>query len=380
MSLAPEPVCQGTPVEVGRAGPDGAAPSATAVTGLDPETRRALQRFAFWAVAITAVFAWPLGKLVTFSLQSSLFSHVLLIPLVSAYLVWQRSRGVALPRVAAGSAWAAVPAVLAAGLLAWYWFGLRARGPLPPGDFLSLMTTAYLGVVLSAALAGLGTGLVKAFRFPVLFLVFMIPWPTVLVDAVETALQFGSAEAAHAFLVLSGLPVLRDGLVFRLPGITLEVAQECSGIRSSLVLLITSVLAAHLLLRTRWRRWALVLAVIPLGIARNGFRILTISLLCVHVDTAMIDSPLHHRGGPIFFVLSLIPFFLFLLWLRRTESRGQPPAAAVLPPRHEIPDAEPRLRRRPGRPVDPALARAGLLESVARRAPPGAGRGVFSSR
>jgi exosortase C (VPDSG-CTERM-specific) len=332
ISLAPEPVRQAAPVEAGRTGPDGAAPGATAAASLDPEPRRALQRFAFWAVAITAVFAWPLWNLATFSMRSSLFSHVLLIPLVSAYLVWQRRRDVALPPVAAGSAWAAVPAVLAAGLLLWYWFGLRVRGPLPPGDFLSLMTTAYLGFVLSAALACLGPGLVKAFRFPVLFLAFMIPWPTVMVDAVETALQYGSAEAAHVLLVLSGLPVLRDGLVFRLPGITLEVAQECSGIRSSLVLLITSVLAAHLLLRTRWRRWALVLAVIPLGLARNGFRILTISLLCVHVDTAMIDSPIHHRGGPIFFVLSLIPFFLFLLWLRRTESKRLKTPAAVLPP------------------------------------------------
>jgi exosortase C (VPDSG-CTERM-specific) len=331
ISLAPEPARQGAPVEAGRTGPDGTALGATDAASLDPETRRALQRFAFWVLAMTAVFAWPLWKLATFSLHSSLFSHVLLIPFVSAYLVWQRPRGVALPRVTTGSGWAAVPAVFAAGLLAWYWIGLRSRGPLPPGDYLSLMTTAYLGLVLSAALACLGPGMVKAFRFPVLFLAFMIPWPTGLVDAVETVLQLGSAEAAHAFLVLSGLPVLRDGLVFRLPGITLEVAQECSGIRSSLVLLITSVLAAHLLLRTRWRRWALVLAVIPLGIARNGFRILTISLLCVHVDTAMIDSPIHHRGGPIFFVLSLIPFFLFLLWLRRTESKCLKTPAAVSP-------------------------------------------------
>lgn len=324
ISLAPELVHQGTP--------DKAAPGATTVANLGPEARQALLRFAFWTAAITAVFAWPLWNLAIFSMRNSLFSHVLLIPIVSAYLVWQRPRAVALPRVTTGSAWAVVPAMLAAGLLAWYWFGLRSQGPLPLGDFLSLMTTAYLGFVLSAALVCLGPGMVKAFQFPVLFLAFMIPWPSVMVDAVETALQYGSAEAAHAFLVLSGLPVLRDGLVFRLPGITLEVAQECSGIRSSLVLLITSVLAAHLLLRTRWRRWALVLAVIPLGIARNGFRILTLSLLCVHVDTAMIDSPIHHSGGPIFFVLSLIPFFLFLLWLRHAESRRLKAAAAVSSP------------------------------------------------
>jgi exosortase/archaeosortase family protein len=74
-------------------------------------------------------------------------------------------------------------------------------------------------------------------------------------------------------------------------------------------------------LRSPWRRMALTLFVIPLAIVRNGFRILTIGMLCVHVSPSMIDSPLHHRGGPLFFGLSLIPFFLFLFWLRRGERR-----------------------------------------------------------
>jgi len=52
---------------------------------------------------------------------------------------------------------------------------------------------------------------------------------------------------------------------------------------------------------------------------RNGFRILVIGLLCVHVGPHMIDSVIHRRGGPLFFVLSLGPLFLFLVWLRRQE-------------------------------------------------------------
>jgi len=59
--------------------------------------------------------------------------------------------------------------------------------------------------------------------------------------------------------------------------------------------------------------------VIPLGIVRNAFRILVIGLLCVHVGPHMIDSLIHRRGGPFFFVLSLVPLFLLLWWLRRRE-------------------------------------------------------------
>ena len=63
--------------------------------------------------------------------------------------------------------------------------------------------------------------------------------------------------------------------------------------------------------------------VIPLGILRNGFRILVIGLLCVHVGPHMIDSPIHHRGGPIFFALSLVPLFLLVWWLRRQEQAAE---------------------------------------------------------
>ncbi len=106
-----------------------------------------------------------------------------------------------------------------------------------------------------------------------------------------------------------------------LPGIVLEVAQECSGIHSSWILFITSLVASHLFLNSPWRRLILVAFVIPLAIVRNSVRILTIGLLCVHVGPHMIDSWIHRQGGPVFFALSLVPLFLLLLWLRRGERR-----------------------------------------------------------
>jgi len=132
---------------------------------------------------------------------------------------------------------------------------------------------------------------------------------------------------------LSGATVFREGLRFHLPGIVIEVAKECSGIHSTLVLFVTSLLAGHLFLRSQWKKAVLALAVVPLGIARNGFRIFTISWLCVHVGPAMIDSPIHHRGGPIFFTLSLVPFLALLFVLRKSEGRRKnlTPLAAEAP-------------------------------------------------
>ncbi len=158
--------------------------------------------------------------------------------------------------------------------------------------------------------------------FPFAFLIFLVPLPDELVYWLETASKLASADAANLFFNISGTPLVRDGTVFQLPGIVIEVAQECSGIRSSLVLFITSLLVAHLFLKSPWRRIALVAFVIPLGILRNGFRILVIGLLCVHYGPQMIHSIIHRKGGPVFFMLSLIPLFLFLWWLRRGETEA----------------------------------------------------------
>jgi exosortase C (VPDSG-CTERM-specific) len=155
--------------------------------------------------------------------------------------------------------------------------------------------------------------------FPFAFLIFMIPLPDAAVNSLERASATASAEAAALYFTAAGIPLVRHGSVFELPGIVLEVGQSCSGIRSSWVLFITSLLAAHLFLRSPWRRLVLVAFVIPLGILRNGFRILVIGLLCVHVGPHMIDSVIHHRGGPLFFALSLVPLFLLLWWMRRGE-------------------------------------------------------------
>jgi hypothetical protein len=46
--------------------------------------------------------------------------------------------------------------------------------------------------------------------------------------------------------------------------------------------------------------------------------------MCVKLGPGMINSPVHTRGGPIFFVLSLFPLLLFLWWLRRSEQRKKP--------------------------------------------------------
>ena len=283
----------------------------------------------FWGgvcfvIVLLAAFGLPLLGLANYAAGSELYSYILLVPFVSAYLLYLRRDQ--LPKTLVTDVPLAVVS-LAAGLCVLvliYWLDFVRQRP-SDNDRLALLTLSFLCFLAAGGFFFFGRGWMRAAAFPLAYLIFMVPMPDAMADALETASKYASAEVANVLFQLSGTPFLRAGLIFQLPNITIEVAQECSGIRSSWVLLMTSILAANLFLKTRWRRFALVAFVLPLAILRNGFRILVIGLLCVNVGPQMIHSLIHRRGGPLFFMLSLIPFFLVLWWLRKGGIRTRQP-------------------------------------------------------
>ncbi len=261
------------------------------------------------------LFIQPLTRLMFYAATSDLHSHILLVPLITAYLLWTRpTRGRATYRT---SAFGGI-VMIGIGLFA-LWARLHWSDRLSTNDDLAIMAFAFVSFVAAGGFLFLGAKWMASAAFPLAFLGFMIPMPDVVRNYLETASMFASADAAALFFNVTGTPVVRDGTVFELPGITLRVAEECSGIHSSWALFITSVLASWLFLKRPWRRIVLVLFVIPLGILRNGCRVFAIALLCIHFGPHMIDSPIHHRGGPLFFALSLVPFLFVVWWLRHQE-------------------------------------------------------------
>jgi exosortase C (VPDSG-CTERM-specific) len=268
---------------------------------------RETKLYLLYAAALAMLWAGPLVQLVRLSLRDGLASHTILIPFISAYLIWMRRDRI--PAAGGGVRW---PAILP-GLAGIAMLALRPT----PADQVSAQIFSLCLLLWAGGFAIVGSRIVKSCAFPALFLIFTVPLPSAVVAVVETFFQHTSAALAFAFIDFSGTPVLRQGLVFSLPRITLEVAPECSGIRSSFVLFMLSLVAGNLFLTSNWKRLWLTLFVVPLGIVRNAFRVFVLAMLCVHVDTAYIDSPLHHQGGPLFFALSLGPFFLMLIVLRR---------------------------------------------------------------
>jgi exosortase C (VPDSG-CTERM-specific) len=259
-----------------------------------------------------------LCHLAVFAAGSSLYSHILLVPLISAYLVWLRRRS--LPADAEPPRQLAAFALMTGLMvLVGYWLAVGSAVTLSEEDSLALTTLSFVLFFAGICCLFLGREMLRVVAFPLVFLFVMVPFPTFLREWIELMSQHGSAIAADAMFRLSGMPIVWEGLGFQLPGIRLHVDPECSGIHSSLVLFLTSLLAGHLFLRKPWSRAALAAAIIPLALLRNGFRIFVIGQLCVHIGPDMLYSAIHRQGGPLFFALSLVPFFILLVVLRRLD-------------------------------------------------------------
>jgi exosortase C (VPDSG-CTERM-specific) len=284
--------------------------------------RRRASCFVVFLAGLTACFAKPLVNLFQLSLNSELNSHLFLMPVVSLYLVWLDKRKLA-PIFEPAPRLTALLLLSGIGLVSAGWVASLSGWQPQGNDFLSLTTLAFLFCFAGGFALFFGGRILRSLTFPMAFLIFMVPLPVVLENGIVNFLQQSSAEASYLLLKLSGMPVFREGTRFTLPGVSIGVAPECSGIRSSLVLFITGILAAYFFLRQRWSRITLVAALIPLGILRNAVRIFTLAQLAVHVDPDILNSRLHHQGGPVFFAVSLAPFFFLIWFLRKCEARQQ---------------------------------------------------------
>jgi exosortase len=275
--------------------------------------------FLLLSAVNVALFFIPLQSLFRFSLNDETLSYIPLVPFISGFLILQRRKEIFSD--ATGSALAG--AILVSIGIVLFAVG-SVRGPSwAAADRHSIMAVSAVACFTGVIGICFGSGALKTALFPLAFLIFMAPVPAAILDRVVGVLQYWSAEVSYAFLKLTGVPVFREGYVFHVPGLSVEVAKECSGIRSSLALLLVSLLAGHLYLKTGWRRTVLCAMVVPVTILENGIRIVAVTLLGAYVDRAFLTGILHQSGGMPFF-LAALALLAALLWsLRRSEKAKQ---------------------------------------------------------
>jgi exosortase len=276
--------------------------------------------FLLLSIGAVGMIYTPLRDLLANPTRSEYYSHILLIPLVSGFFLYIGRKEIFSNLKYSYST--GIPLIIIGVLL--YVLGWSKGQNLNQNDYASLMTFSVILLWVGAFILFYGTQAFRKAIFPLLFLVFMIPIPSIFMEKIISLLLAGSTATTHMLFNFTGISFLKEGSVFHLPGMSIQVAKECSGIRSSLGLFITGILAGHLFLRTGWKKFILVLFVYPITVLKNGIRIVTLSSLAVYVDERFItQSFLHRSGGFLFYIPALILLGIVLWWLRRTESSRQ---------------------------------------------------------
>ena len=208
---------------------------------------------------------------------------------------------------------------MAAGtVLRWARLGLGAN----INDYASIATFSALVFWLGSFLFLYGKEALRKTYFPAAFLIFAVPIPSILMEKIISVLVTASSSITNLLFKAISVPFAREGSIFDLPGFSIEVAKECSGIRSSLALFITGILAGHLFLRKFWKKGVLALAVFPVAVFKNGLRIVGLYLLSYYIDMRFIEGDFHHKfAGSVFFAVGLVLLGLILWLLRRSEVR-----------------------------------------------------------
>lgn len=273
--------------------------------------------FIFFAVMPVAI-AWnsirPLRVLV---MDSDTYSHLPLIPLFSLFFIFAERKNI-FSHVSSGFKAGSVLA-LAGGTI--FVLGLLDHSMMSSELSLPLLMLGLVSLWAGIFALFFGSQAFQGAMFPLLFLLFMVPIPQPFLKVLIFSLQKGSAQVAAILFKLLGVPVFQQGFDFALPGVTIRVAEECSGIRSSLALLITAVVANHVYLRTTWGGIISCLFIFPIALIKNGLRIVTLSAFAVYVDPSFLYGSLHHRGGVLFFLLGLLMLAFVLTLIRRSELR-----------------------------------------------------------
>lgn len=257
----------------------------------------------------------PLRKLLQNPRQTDYYSHIPLIPVISAFFIFIKRK-----KIFGRSYSFFLPGLLimTAGAV------LRLASPglqLDANDYVSLATLSALVFWWGSFLFLFGKEAHRKAYFPAAFLIFAVPIPSIMMEKIVSVLVTASTIVTNLLFKAIGVPFAREGSIFNLPGFSIEVAKECSGIRSSLALLITSILAGHLFLKKFWTKGILVLTVFPVAVLKNGLRIVGLYLLSYYIDIRFIEGDFHHKfGGTVFFGVGLFLLGLILWILKKSEA------------------------------------------------------------
>jgi exosortase A len=276
--------------------------------------------------AILLLFHRDAAHMATIWWTSSTFNHVLLIPPVIAWMVWQRR-----PELARLTPAVWPPALVAVALGGLFWLLGEAAG-------LALARHTGLVLILQATIAAcLGRAVARGLAFPLFYMVFLVPAGEEIVPLMQTV----TAKISMVLLAWSGVPAHIEGVFITTPTGYFEVAEACAGVKFLIAMIAYGALVANICFRSWSRRAAFIAAAIVIPVLANGVRAFGTIYIAEQTSLAFAEGFDHIFYGWIFFAI-VIALLMAVGWRFFDRGVGEPwfdPAS--LQPR-PVPASDPR--------------------------------------
>ncbi len=276
-----------------------------------PSLALAPSRAAVWQVAaLAAVLGWAyLPMLRVFAdkwLNDPQYSHGLLVPFFSVFLMWRawQNKSLVLKPMP----------VLGCGLLVAI-LGLRAAaGALL---FHQLDAASLLLALVAVSLAVGGMPLLKRTGPAIAFLVFMVPLPYELERNVGGPLKTAATISSTFLLQTLGLPAIRDGNLILIDEVRLGVVDACSGLKMMVTFAAFSVGAVLMMQRSRFEKLMVLLGIVPIAVLTNVLRITATGVSFSGVSDKGMQDFLHDMHGWLMMPVGLALLALELWMLKK---------------------------------------------------------------
>jgi exosortase D (VPLPA-CTERM-specific) len=267
--------------------------------------------YMYWLLAIAIVvatvpFARVLAGLYDIWNLKPEYSHGIILPLLSVFLIWRQRRE--LRTLPLTGSWYGV-LLIAAGLLMRF-LGERTT-------MHTLEHYAFLLVLYGVILALTGTTMFRRLWMPLLILLFAVPLPSLFNNELSLQLQLLSSRIGVWLIRAAGVSVLLEGNIIDLGTYQLEVAEACSGLRYLFPLMTLAFILAYVFRGPLWKRIAIFLASVPITVLMNSLRIGIIGITVDRWGPAMAEGTLHAFEGWLVFMLCTAALVITALALAR---------------------------------------------------------------
>ncbi|MBU1085949.1 MAG: exosortase/archaeosortase family protein [Candidatus Omnitrophica bacterium] len=246
----------------------------------------------FLSLIYLPTFVWIWGR---WNVTETYYSHGILIPVASLFFLWQKKEDLAMQKITTSN-FGIVLIII--GLL------LHFAGVMIKLYFLSGISLLML--IAGLVLYFLGKDMLKKVMFPIVYLIFMIPLPLVLISNIVLRMKLFAAQMSTVMLNKIGFMAIRDGNVIKMAHSYLEVGAPCSGLRSLISLMAFGAAFAYLSNDNLIKKWIIFFSAFPIAIGANICRITLLGWVSEVYGMKAAQGWIHDFSGYLLFAIAAV--------------------------------------------------------------------------